>query len=101
MKVTRSHPWVVRQTARRASAHFWRSVPLASAGGKDMRSENEVSIMSDSNPVDPKNGEHTNLIRWGGLAAVLAGILRGIASLTPTYTSVWLQFFYLAIDVLL
>jgi len=57
--------------------------------------------MSDSNPVDPKNGEHTNLIRWGGLAAVLAGILRGIASLTPTYTSVWLQFFYLAIDVLL
>jgi hypothetical protein len=65
-----------------------------------MRSENEVSIMSDSNPVGPKYGEHTNLIRWGGLAAVLAGILRGIASLTPTYTSVWLQFFYLAIDVL-
>ena len=57
--------------------------------------------MSDSKLLDPKYGEHTNLIRWGGLAAVLAGILRGIASFTPTNSSVWLQFFYLAIDVLL
>jgi len=44
---------------------------------------------------------HRNLIRWGGLAAVLAGILRGIASFTPTAASVALQVFYFAIDVLL
>jgi hypothetical protein len=44
---------------------------------------------------------HRNLIRWGGLAAVLAGILRGIASFTPTAASVGLQVFYFAIDVLL
>ncbi len=44
---------------------------------------------------------HIHLIRWGGLAAVLAGILRGIASFTPTTTSVGLQIFYFAIDVLL
>ena len=43
----------------------------------------------------------TNLIRWGGLAAVLAGILRLIASFTPTAASVGLQIFYFAIDVLL
>jgi hypothetical protein len=43
----------------------------------------------------------TNLIRWGGLAAVLAGILRGIASLTPTAASVTLQVLYFTIDVLL
>ena len=43
----------------------------------------------------------TNLIRWCGLAAVLAGILRLIASFTPTAASVGLQIFYLAIDVLL
>jgi hypothetical protein len=42
-----------------------------------------------------------NLIRWGGLAAVLAGILRGIASFTPTAASVALQVFYFAIDILL
>ena len=42
-----------------------------------------------------------HLIRWGGLAAVLAGILRGIASFTPTAASVGLQIFYFAIDVLL
>ncbi len=41
------------------------------------------------------------LIRWGGLAAVLAGILRVIASFTPTTTSVGLQIFYFVIDVLL
>jgi hypothetical protein len=44
---------------------------------------------------------HRNLIRWGGLAAVLAGILRGIASFTPNAASVALQVFYFAIDVLL
>ena len=44
---------------------------------------------------------HRNLIRWGGLAAVLAGILRGIASFTPTATSAGLHLFYFAIDVLL
>ena len=42
-----------------------------------------------------------NLIQWGGLAAVLAGILRVIASFTPTVWSVGLQIFYFAIDVLL
>ena len=42
-----------------------------------------------------------HLIWWGGLAAVLAGILRGIASFTPTAASVGLQIFYFAIDVLL
>jgi len=42
-----------------------------------------------------------HLIRWGGLAAVLAGILRGIGSFTPTAASVGLQIFYFAIDVLL
>src|SRR5438876_11687072 len=42
-----------------------------------------------------------HLIRWGGLAAVLGGILRGIASFTPTTTRVGLQIFYFAIDVLL
>ena len=41
------------------------------------------------------------LIRWGGLAAILAGLLRGIASFTPTTASVGLQIFYFAIDVLL
>src|SRR5437870_13880144 len=41
------------------------------------------------------------LIRWGGLAAILAGILRGIASFTPTAASAELQLFYFAIDVLL
>jgi hypothetical protein len=68
----------------------------------------EVSMTSNSNSLDPKYEERrihimsrTNLIRWCGLAAVCAGILRGIASFTPTSTSVSLQFFYLAIDVLL
>ena len=42
-----------------------------------------------------------HLIRWGGLAAILAGLLRGIASFTPTTASVGLQIFYLTIDVLL
>ncbi len=41
------------------------------------------------------------LIRWGGLAAILAGLLRGIASFTPTAASVGLQIFYFTIDVLL
>ena len=66
-----------------------------------MRTEKEVSIMSNSKPLDPKYGEHSNLIRFGGLAAVLAGILRGIASFTSPSTSVSLQLFYLAIDILL
>jgi hypothetical protein len=43
----------------------------------------------------------TNLIRWGGLAAVLAGILRGIASFMPTTASIMLQVLYFTIDVLL
>jgi hypothetical protein len=43
----------------------------------------------------------TNLIRWGGLAAVLAGILRLIASFTPTTASITLQVLYFTIDVLL
>ena len=42
-----------------------------------------------------------HLIRWGGLAAMLAGLLRGIASFTPTTASVGLQIFYFTIDVLL
>jgi hypothetical protein len=42
-----------------------------------------------------------HLIRWRGLAAILAGLLRGIASFMPTAASVGLQIFYLAIDVLL
>ena len=42
-----------------------------------------------------------HLIRWGGLAAILAGLLRGIASFTPTTASVGLQIFYFTIDVLL
>jgi hypothetical protein len=42
-----------------------------------------------------------HLIRWGGLAAVLAGLLRGIASFTPAAVGVALQVFYFTIDVLL
>ena len=42
-----------------------------------------------------------HLIRWGGLAAILAGLLRGIASFTPSAPSVGTQLVYLAIDVLL
>lgn len=42
-----------------------------------------------------------HLIQWSGLAAILAGLLRGIASFTPTTASVGLQLFYFAIDVLL
>ena len=42
-----------------------------------------------------------HLIRWGGLAAILAGLLRGIASFTPTTASVGLRIFYFAIDMLL
>jgi len=42
-----------------------------------------------------------HLIRWGGLAAILAGLLRTIASFTPTAASAGLQLFYCAIDVLL
>jgi hypothetical protein len=41
------------------------------------------------------------LIRLAGLAAALAGLLRGIASFTPTAASVGLQIFYFTIDVLL
>lgn len=42
-----------------------------------------------------------HIIRWGGMAAILAGTLRGIASFVPSSTSVGLQVFYLIIDVLL
>jgi hypothetical protein len=42
-----------------------------------------------------------HLIRWGGLAAILAGLLRTIASFTPTAASAGLQLFYFTIDVLL
>jgi hypothetical protein len=42
-----------------------------------------------------------HLIQWSGLAGILAGLLRGIASFTPTTASVGLQLFYFAIDVLL
>lgn len=40
-------------------------------------------------------------MRWSGLAAILAGLLRGIASFTSTTMSAGLQLFYFAIDVLL
>ena len=42
-----------------------------------------------------------HLIRWGGLAAILAGLLRGIASFTPTAASAGMQLLYFTIDVLL
>jgi hypothetical protein len=42
-----------------------------------------------------------NLIRWGGLAAVLAGVLRVITSFMPTIASVALQIVYFTIDALL
>ena len=42
-----------------------------------------------------------HLIRWGGLVAILAGLLRRIASFTPTYASVGFKYSTLAIDVLL
>jgi hypothetical protein len=43
----------------------------------------------------------TNLIRWCGLAAVLAGVLRVITSFMPTIASVALQIVYFTIDALL
>lgn len=43
----------------------------------------------------------TNLIQWGGGAAVLAGFLRVIASFTPTTMGEALHVFYFTIDVLL
>jgi hypothetical protein len=43
-----------------------------------------------------------NLIRWGGLAAVLAGVLRAAASLWPSAEStVTLELFYLLVDILI
>ena len=42
-----------------------------------------------------------NLIRWSGLAAVLAGVLRLITSFMPTIASVALQIVYFTIDALL
>jgi len=41
------------------------------------------------------------LLQWSGLAAVLAGLLRGIASFTPTAASAGMQLLYFTIDVLL
>lgn len=42
----------------------------------------------------------SELIRWGGLTAMLGGILRGIASFMPTTPGLALQVLYFAIDVL-
>ena len=43
-----------------------------------------------------------NLIRWGGLAAILAGILRGINSFLPNYAPiVVLEILYLLTDLFL
>jgi hypothetical protein len=42
----------------------------------------------------------TNLIRWGGLAAIIAGILRGINSLLPSATpTVAIAALYLLTDI--
>ena len=41
----------------------------------------------------------TNLMHWGGLAAILAGVLRGIASFVPSSPSVALELLYFATDV--
>jgi hypothetical protein len=42
----------------------------------------------------------TNLMRLGGLAAIIAGILRGISSLVPTSTSTFvIAFLYLLTDI--
>jgi hypothetical protein len=43
----------------------------------------------------------TNFIRWCGLAAMLAGVLRVITSFMPSIASVELQIVYFTIDVLL
>jgi hypothetical protein len=43
-----------------------------------------------------------NLIRWGGLAAVLAGVLRAVASLWPSAElTVTLELYYLLVDLLI
>jgi hypothetical protein len=42
----------------------------------------------------------TNLIRWGGLAAIIAGILRGVNSFLPNFIpGVTLEFLYLLTDI--
>jgi hypothetical protein len=44
----------------------------------------------------------TNLIRWGGLAAIIAGILRGVNSFLPNFIpGVTLEFLYLLTDIFL
>jgi hypothetical protein len=46
------------------------------------------------------NMSSTNLIRWGGLAAIIAGILRGINSLLPSSTPiVAIEILYLLTDI--
>jgi drug/metabolite transporter (DMT)-like permease len=43
-----------------------------------------------------------NLIRWGGLAAVLAGVLQAVASLWPSAEpTVTLELYYLLVDLLI
>ena len=43
-----------------------------------------------------------NLIRWGGLAAILAGILRGVNSFLPSsLPSVTIELLYLLTDILI
>jgi hypothetical protein len=43
-----------------------------------------------------------NLIRWGGLAAIIAGVLRGVNSFLPSSTSViQLELLYLLTDIFL
>ena len=45
---------------------------------------------------------NTGLIRWGGLAAVLAGVLRAAASLWPSAElTVTLGLYYLLVDILI
>jgi hypothetical protein len=43
-----------------------------------------------------------NLIRWGGFAAVLAGVLRGAASLWPSARpTLTVELYYLVVDILI
>jgi hypothetical protein len=65
-----------------------------------MQKETNNIFTRDSMHMDPKYGEHSTLIRWCGLAAVLAGLLRGVGSFVPATASFWLQLFYLLIDLL-
>ncbi len=42
-----------------------------------------------------------NLIRWGGLAAIIAGILRGVNSFLPSSPSITIELLYLLTDIFL